>query len=203
MKRILALAALFAATLSAAFTTVNPSPNEPDLSEMLDLAYGSGNYYRIDDSLDAFLPPVDSFVTIGGYSASANTFSVIGDAGCITTTLSFTANHCTDPALNAGGVDYAVSFGLFADPLVRVIAFEDWPLGVENPGGAFTDMDFNDLVVAVRLSEDIPSVPEPPTAALLMIGFGALFIVGGVKGVRDARRQRAYEKRLEKFCGRG
>ena len=55
-RRVVSLAAaalLLAAALPAAtFTTVNPSPNEPDLLEILDSLYGAGTYQRIDDDSD-------------------------------------------------------------------------------------------------------------------------------------------------------
>ncbi len=46
------IVALAAASPAATFTTINASPDEPDLVEILDSLYGAGTYQRVDDDTD-------------------------------------------------------------------------------------------------------------------------------------------------------
>lgn len=80
----------------------------------------------------------------------------------------------SDPLLNSGNTDHMVSFAITNRPGVYVLAFEDW---LSSYQAAPSDRDFNDFIVEVRMQpmDDLTSVPEPGTVALLG---GALLMLG-------------------------
>lgn len=158
---------------AAFFTPIDLNPAEPHPETVLESIYGAGSFYRVSDDADLIIPgdSIESVVPLASFAASTNVFFSVptpgGFIGCIQTSLFYTADHCTDPALN-GGVDYVATWRLFADPDVFLLGFEDWPFDSPMPG---TDYNFNDLIVEVRVGHsDIPQVPEPGAVTLLGLG---------------------------------
>jgi hypothetical protein len=72
----------------------------------------------------------------------------------------------SNPAANSDGIDHMVTYritGLDTDASVWLLFWEDLPSGR-------SDLDYNDLVVEVR------TIPEPASAALILLGSGGLML---------------------------
>jgi len=174
--KVLCFLILAAVSQAATFTPIQTNPAEPHPETILDGIFGAGAYYRVSDDIDQIIPG-DSIVSVdvlASYAASTNVFVSLptlgGFIGCIQTSLSFTEDHCTDPALNPDGRDYVATWRLFSDPEIFLLGFEDWPL-------PRSDYNFNDLVVKVRVGHrDIPpsEVPEGGTLWYALLGLAVL-----------------------------
>ncbi len=122
------------------------------LAELYD-AKGQGKVgtFDVQENLNSRWLQVGTTTTIGSFSA--------GD------TLDFTLSDFTDPS------DTGVSSGADSANFraYTVAGLENWlVLGIEDTKGEYSDWDFNDTVVAIKLGEkNISDVPEPATTIAL------------------------------------
>ncbi len=149
--RVVAVIAGFAAVASAAnFTTVNPSPSEPDLVEILDSLYGAGTYERIDDDSDKVWQ-ADSITVIPRATYSAATqqmgYCLICDGSDDTYLISQVYGFTT-----FGIGDFAAG-EVFLDP-DAAFRFFDMPTGHPNVGRVVSDSSPQDYMVTYRLFAD-------------------------------------------------
>lgn len=138
--RFLALLALFVSAAAAGvITPINPSPFEPDLAQTLDLIYGSGNYTRVDDSLDRTWAPGDYTIrALSTYSYQSQSLGfcflcdgtdnaffdqVIWANGIFSIALTLGGSPTISPASAFTWIDYAVMGGIthtvYSDPALN------------------------------------------------------------------------------------
>ena len=78
-------------------------------------------------------------------------------------------------SLNADSTDHAVTFGVYGQPNLFVLAFEDWFFTSDPP----SDGDYQDFIIEVTYLTTPPAFAAPEPSALLLLagGLATLFFV--------------------------
>lgn len=212
------LAALVVPGLRAAnFTTINPSPTEPNLLDILDAVYGAGNYTRVSDDQDqSWSVDVISATMVaqntGADSQLGYCYVCDGSDDTFLGPVMSSDGIFSEPLLE-GDTDIAVLTGqalrwfddatgvsvvgrVFSDPLLNALQADHMVTFYLNENPNIYVLAFEDWLATSTPASDwdyndfvvqVEVVPNPEPGTIFMMG-AALLGIGGVMRRRKAGR---------------